>query len=96
MDLSDLLKTLTKDEKPSVPQVTPAVHAYRDSKGNTLGGSLHIVLDDGNVDDFSVKFCIAHARGRDDIEGVALGEVLLRMSRTQRKKIAEQFYQARS
>lgn len=65
MNPTDLLKTLVEDEKPSVPQVIPAVHAYRDSKGNTLGGSLHIVLDDGNVDDSSVKFCIvAHPATR--------------------------------
>lgn len=65
---------------------------YAALPGNSVGGSLHIVLDDGNVDDDSVRHCIEWARERADLAGVELGEMLLRMSRTQRKKLSILFY----
>jgi hypothetical protein len=52
-------------------------------------GSLHIVLDDLNVNDANVWFCIENAREKEDIEGEELGFLLLNMSKTQRKKIAQ-------
>lgn len=48
--------------------------------GNGAGGSLHIVLDDGNVDEDSVRFCLTYARDRDDAVGVALANVLLSLT----------------
>ncbi len=74
--------------KPTIPEVMPLVVEYYSMPGNLAGGSLHIVLDDQNVGDDSVDFCIQWARDRDDTEGVRLGEMLRRMSRTQRAKIA--------
>jgi hypothetical protein len=75
-----------KEERLSVPQVADRFRAYH--AGNVTWGSLHIVLDDGTVDNASVKFCIESARERADLEGENLGHILLRMSKTQRKKIA--------
>lgn len=80
------------DSKPAVPEVLPLVHAYRDLPGNAVGGSLHIVLDDGNVDDASVAWCRDYARENGDRPGVELAEILLRMSQTQRRKLAGMFY----
>ncbi len=68
------------------------MYAYRDTEGNGVGGSLHIVLDDGNTEDNHVKWCIEYAKDRADAAGVELGETLLRMSRTQRRKLAGLFY----
>lgn len=86
---------MTKDEslppdegRPTIPEVMPLVQAYYAKPGNFTGGSLHVVLDDGNVSDSNVEFCISHARARADEDGVRLGEMLLRMSKTQRSKIA--------
>ena len=78
--------------KPTVTEVKPKMRKYAALPGNSVGGSLHIVLDDGNVDDGSVRHCIEWARERDDVAGVELGEILLRMSRTQRKKLSALFY----
>ncbi len=78
--------------KPTVPEVLPMMYAYRDTEGNGVGGSLHIVLDDGNTEDDHVKWCIEYAKERGDAAGVELGETLLRMSRTQRGKLAGLFY----
>jgi len=72
---------------PTVPEVLPLVRAYYALPGNSTGGSLHIVLDDGNTDDSSVLFCIRRAHQLDDTDGITLAEILLKMSRTQRRKL---------
>ena len=74
--------------KPTVPQVQPIVDAFYAIDGNGVGGVLHIVLDDGNVHDDHVQFCIDRAETEGDARGAALGRVLLSMSRTQRRKLA--------
>lgn len=73
--------------KPTVPEVLPIVRAYYAKPGNLAGGSLHIVLDDGNVGDDCVEFCEKEATERGDDDGVALARILRRMSKTQRHKL---------
>lgn len=77
--------------KPTIPEVWPLVKAYRDA-GNHVGGSLHIVLDEGNVTDNDVRWCIRYARRFGDEAGAKLGEILLAMSKTQRSKLSNMFY----
>jgi hypothetical protein len=74
--------------KPNVPDVAPIVRAYYALPGNGAGGSLHIALDDGNVRDSDLDFCIERAEERGDEHGAALARVLRRMSKTQRLKLA--------
>lgn len=69
----------------AIPEVIEHFHRY--FIGNPTWGSLHIVLDDGNINDGHVQFCINYAVEKGDEEGVVLGEILLRMSKTQRSKI---------
>lgn len=76
--------------KPTVPEVLPLVRGYYSK--NPVGGNLHVVLDDGNVDDSHVRFCIDQASAAGDTEGLRLGMLLLRMSRTQRKKLSRSKY----
>lgn len=45
---------------------------------NSTGGSLHIVLDDGNWNRMSIEFCLEYARDRDDPIGEAISKLLLR------------------
>ncbi len=73
----------------TVSEVLPLVQAYY--KFNGVGGSLHIVLDDGNLEDDSVEFCLRYARDNHDIAGQNLAKVLLRMSRKQRQKLYDQY-----
>jgi hypothetical protein len=73
--------------KPTVPDVLPMVRAYRAKHG--VGGSLHNVLEDGNVKTRDIAFCVERAQKAGDLESVQLGEMLLAMSQTQRKKISE-------
>jgi hypothetical protein len=51
---------------------------------NAAWGSLHIVLEDGNIKDSHVEYCIQHARDIGDMVGVTLGGHLLKMSKSQR------------
>jgi hypothetical protein len=55
-------------------KVLRRAHEYYNLPGNDLGGSLHVVLDDGNVEGQHVLFCMDRASD----EGDSLGEVLAR------------------
>lgn len=84
------------DAKPTVPEVLPLVQAYYAKEGNSVGGSLHIVLSDCNVSDDDVEFCRKGALERGDEDGVCLAELLARMSKTQRLKLARSPHDTRS
>lgn len=75
-----------QEERPSVPQYADRFRAYHAK--NATWGSLHVVLDDFNLNDANVRACIESARECADLEGEDLGHILLKMSKTQRKKIA--------
>jgi hypothetical protein len=53
---------------------------------NPVGCCLHVVLDDGNLDNDSVAFCQRWARNKGHDECIAVADLLARMSRTQRTK----------
>lgn len=74
-------------DRPKVPEVRALAEAYYEKPGNECGGSLHIVLDDGNVEDGCVTFCEQWAHERGDNDGVALARLLIQMTRTQREKV---------
>ncbi|MGB5052684.1 MAG: hypothetical protein WBO46_27280 [Caldilineaceae bacterium] len=59
------------------PFACDLIHYYMDGLGNTAGGSLHIVLLDGNTDEGSVAFCQKYAIEAGDSFGYFLA-ILLR------------------
>ena len=73
--------------KPVIPDVIPLVKDYYALPNNGAGGSLHIVLDDGNVQDSSIIFCLDICKKNNDEKGIKLCNLLLRMSKTQRRKL---------
>lgn len=85
-------------QRPAVPEVMPLVNAYYAFTDCGVGGSLHIVLDDKNIEDTHIQFCIQCAQdpefwvakhyGGHDEAGELLGRILLLMSHTQRSKLA--------
>lgn len=75
------------EPKPTIPEVLDRFRAYHQQ--HPTWGCLHIVLDDENVADADVRYCLAYAQHEGDTEGVALAEILLAMSRTQRLKLGE-------
>lgn len=74
--------------KPTVPEVLPLVRAYYAIPGNGVGGHLHVVLDDGNVEDHFVQFCREDAIAAGDAKGLELADLLLLMSKTQRRVLS--------
>ncbi|WYW00790.1 hypothetical protein Aura_00110 [Pseudomonas phage vB_PpuM-Aura] len=72
--------------KPVPPDVLERFLRYY--KKNPTWGSLHIVLEDFNMADGHVNWCINNARQVGDQEGEALGHLLLTMSKSQRFKLA--------
>jgi hypothetical protein len=75
-----------KRAKPTVPEVAPLVRALYEV--HPAGCCLHIVLDDGNVQDSNVQFCLDLAVERGHASCAALAVLLGGMSKTQRTKLA--------
>lgn len=73
-------------DRPSVPEVMPIVREIYER--NAAGCCWHVVLDDENVDDRSVEFCANYARERGHFWCCLLIEPMLKMSKTQRRKLA--------
>ncbi|OGO11234.1 MAG: hypothetical protein A2Y53_07615 [Chloroflexi bacterium RBG_16_47_49] len=74
-------------DRPTVPELVPLIKKYYAKPGNGVGGSLHIVLEDGNTQDVHVNKCLEWAKEQGDIDGIVLAELLLKMTRTQRGKL---------
>lgn len=70
---------------PNIPSVKERFAAYH--KAHPAWGHLHLVLEERNVSDGCVRYCIEAALEAGDEEAAELGEILLTMSKTQRVKI---------
>lgn len=75
----------------TVPEVLPLVQAYCRMEGNAVGGALHIVIEDLNIEDDHVRWCYRDALQRNDWLGATLALLLLQMTKTQRIKIAHRY-----
>ena len=90
--------TLDKN-RPTVDKVLPLVIALyametvctRGPTAGTLGGHLHIVLDDQNLESGSVEFCLDIAKEEGCTTCSQIATLMLSMSMTQRRKIANSF-----
>jgi len=56
-------------------------------ENNPCGGSIHVVLDDGSLEDTHVSWCAGYACGKNDQEGSDLAEIMSMMSLAQRKRV---------
>ena len=73
--------------KPTREEVSKLVKDYYAKPDNLVGGNLHVVLDDGNIQDYHIELCLKQAEEERDEDGIILAKALLEMSLTQRKKI---------
>lgn len=88
------MSTALRDpSRPKVPDVLPLAVAYYAVPGNGAGGSLHVVLDDGNLEDVFVESARDWAAERGDEGGRILAELLLLMTRSQRGRVARGVFQ---
>jgi hypothetical protein len=76
--------------KLAAPDVLPLARAYVALPENSVGGNLHIVLEDRNVETEHIHWCYEQALEKGDHLGSALALLLRSMSRTQRLKITHE------
>jgi hypothetical protein len=76
--------------KHRVPDVVKMVREYYRKPGNAAGGNLHLVLEEPNYDDDSVRYCMFACVDRGDVEGSILALTLLECSKSQRRRIARE------
>lgn len=81
----NLCRECRASHKYTVGELLPEVRALY--KRSPVGCCLHIVLDDGNVKDRHVQFCIDYAVEKGHAECEALARKLLTMTPTQRHKL---------
>ena len=80
-------------QKPTVPEVMPLVNAlysgeHECTKGTGIvGGHLHVLLDDGNVEDYFAENCLDLAKKDQCTTCIELAELIVRMSMTQRLRL---------
>ena len=59
-------------------------------EGNEVGGNLHIVLDDGNLEDDDIEFCLVICEANSDFLGYDICANLLHIPYDERKVIYDQ------
>lgn len=60
---------------------------YYKIKGNEVGGSLNIILDDGNYTDAAIESCIHWAMEAGDDFGFILGQLILKLNNKEREEL---------
>lgn len=75
-------------QKPTLPEVEPLVRVYYAKAGNSVGGNLHVVLDDQNLEDKFISSSLQECQRLSDEDGARICELMLQMSRRQRKRLA--------
>lgn len=82
-----MVKLMTAPKNAPVSQANlERFQAYYDV--NPAWGNLHIVLDDENIKDDHIEYCIKRCVDHGDGAGCYLGNLLLKMSESQRLKIS--------
>lgn len=72
--------------RPKVPEVRALIRAYYSKPGNEVGGNLHVVLDDNNLRISDIAWARDHAAAANDQDGVAISDLLLQMTPSQRRR----------
>lgn len=77
---------MTASDRPTItPEMVERFARYLEA--NPTWGSLHIVLDDDNIEDGHVRFCQKWAEEHDDPEGAELAAILLTLTESQRGRL---------
>lgn len=72
------------------------IHSYYSADGNGAGGTLHIVLDDGNIETSSIQWCVDNSiKESNDQEALVIANELLKLSYSARQKLYENGWKTR-
>lgn len=80
-------RIVARGTKPTLTEVRPLIEAFYKLDGNGAGGSLHIVLDDHNVQLPHIKWCEQQAEAKGDTTAMWLARVLSMLSASQRRRM---------
>lgn len=72
--------TLTAEQLARLADLEAQIERFYAKPGNECGGSLHVVLDDGNYDRACIEFVLGYATECGDADGVAIATALLALS----------------
>lgn len=86
--VGDALRREWRDALPPLATIDTLIAEFYRMPDNGCGGKLHIVLDDTNLDDDSIKFCIDIAEQEQDVNATALGRLLLALPMRTRVSLA--------
>jgi hypothetical protein len=73
--------------KPTIPEVHPLVINWYAKPGNSVGGIFHVLLENGNCEQYFADQALKDAHLSGDKDAIHLAELLTLMSSTQRRKL---------
>lgn len=74
-------------DRPKVPEIVELARRFYAKPGNGVGGNLHVVLDDNNLDDGCIRSAIERCREQSDEDGLVIATALLEMTPSQRRRV---------
>lgn len=83
--IAECQRLVKRGTKPTLLEVRPLTSAYYALPGNSVGGELHCVLEDGNYERCFIRSTLARA---EKVETRWLCHVLLMLSNSQRRRKA--------
>jgi len=75
-----------------VKEIMPLVWELYATDHGSVGGCLHIVLDDNNICDGSIEFCIDYAKREKCDQCLLIAEMLMKMSEDEREVVTNHVY----
>lgn len=79
-------KKATTDHK-RIGRLANLIAEYYKKEGNGCGGNCHLVLDDGNLEDSDIQFCIGYCAHANDDDGLAIMREMLSLNPEERQKV---------
>jgi hypothetical protein len=68
-------------------EIVELIKAFYNEPNNGAGGHLHLVTDDGNLEDDDIRFCIEQAGDNNDLLAMSIGYLLLSLPYKERERI---------
>ena len=74
-------------DRPKVPEVAAMIRAYYELPGNGVGGRLHVVLDDNNMERHFIADSLEDCLKAGDEAGAAICRAMLAMTPSQKRRL---------
>lgn len=82
----------TRNDRPFVRDVLPLVWEYLAARNWCGADDLHLVISNGNVRDEDISFCVELCRTAGDGPGLRIGELMLGLSPSNRRRVVRQAF----